>query len=340
MQCILCIPHLIPPRELGDSLWRTVDAPQLKALLAKADWSISEQTDHAALSCTLFGVARQQDWPLAPLLAHHANLDAGSGYWLCATPVHLAAQRNALVLTDPATLAMSAAESAALTATLAAHLRDENITLHAPQAERWYLRCDQPPSMTTTTLSAATGSDVRLLLPQGPDSARWHRILTEMQMLLHAHPVNEARESGGRLPVNSVWLWGGGTLPTPPCARAPFSDVWSDDVSLRALAHYQGCRCAAAPDCIIPDALGKVQGETHLFSYEALETLMREGDVQAWSNAVCVLNRDWFVPLMHALQSRQLGSLTLISANRSGTQQFVMRRGDSLKLWRKNKYLQ
>ncbi|MCB1639923.1 MAG: hypothetical protein KDI15_13865, partial [Thiothrix sp.] len=30
----------------------------------------------------------------------------------------------------------------------------------------------------------------------------------ELQMLLHQHPVNQARERQGQLPVNSLWLWG------------------------------------------------------------------------------------------------------------------------------------
>ena len=66
---------------------------------------------------------------------------------------------------------------------------------------------------------------------------------------------------------------------------------------------------------------------------------MRQGDVQAWSKAVTQLNRDWFIPLADALKSNALTSLTLISTHDAGTQQFVIRRSDSLKFWRKNKYL-
>ena len=42
--------------------------------------------------------------------------------------------------------------------------------------------------------------------------------MNEAQMILHTHPVNAEREARGMPAVNSVWLWGGGTLPaiTPP----------------------------------------------------------------------------------------------------------------------------
>ncbi len=296
--------------------------------------------------CRLFGVARQHDWPLAPLLARHANLDAASGYWLCATPVHLATRRNALVLTDPSALDLDAATSAALAAPLAGHLRDENLTLHAPQPGLWFLHslAHTPPAITTSSLDSVSGRDVRAFLPKGVDSARWHRILTEMQMLLHAHTANDAREARGQLAVNSVWLWGGGTLPPP--AAAPYAAVWSDDACVRALAHHTGCRIEpAVANVSAANITGRdLNNESHFFSLDMLTPAMRQGDLQRWSSTVSTLNRDWFMPLLAALQARRLDTLTVLSGSGSGsdtgTQQFVIRPRDLMKFWRKNNYLQ
>ena len=334
MDCTLFIPHLIPPRELGEALWRRVDAPQLKAMLARATFASNAAVDGEAWLCAAFGIARQRDFPLAPLLANHESLRTDYGYWLNATPVHLETRRKALVLTDPSALAITPHESAAFATTLAEHLREENITLHAPQANRWYLRNDATPAMTTSSLGAVIGRDVRPFLPQGPDSARWHRLLTEIQMLLHVHPLNDVREARGLLPVNSVWLWGGGAMPAP--AAAPFTTVWSDDCIVNALAHHCACPREPRPARITQDTLKK---GSHLFSSELLETHLRRGDAQSWSNAVTALNRDWFSPLLDALKSRRLNKLTIVSTSDAGTQQFVIRRNDSLKFWRKNKYL-
>ncbi len=334
MDCTLFIPHLLPPSVQAEALWRTVDAPQLKTLLARAALVSDAATSAETWLCGAFGIARQQDLPLAALLAAHENLNAGSGYWLNATPVHLETRRNALMLTDPAALEITADESAAFAATLGHHLHEENVTLHAPQPGRWFLRSDATPVMTTSSLDAVTGRDVRLFLPQGPDSARWHRILTEMQMLLHSHPVNDARETRGRLPVNSVWLWGGGTLPAP--VAAPFTTVWSGDWIVRALAHHSGCPCELRPAQIAPETL---KDGSHLLSFEQLETLLRLGDAHAWSNAVTALNRDWFVPLLDALTARRLQSLTVISTHEAGIRKFMVRPIDMMKFWRKSKYL-
>ena len=335
MQCTLYIPHLIPPRDIGDALWRTVDAPQLNTLLARAAFTAHEATGADALLCRTFGIAQQQDWPLAPVLARSEHLAADRGYWLCATPSHLEARRNALVFSDPGLLAMTPIESGAFSRTLADHLREENVTLHAPNPGHWFLQCDTPPAMATTSLDTVTGRDVRPFLPLGPDSARWHRILTEIQMLLQSHPVNDAREAHGQLPVNSVWLWGGGTLPAS--VSTPFASVWSDDACVRALAQHTACSVGFRPTRFTPQTLNN---ESHFFSFESLVRPLRMGDAQGWSTAVTALNRDWFNPLLDALKARLLSTLTLLSVNDAGTQQFVIQPRDLIKFWRKNKYLQ
>lgn len=335
MQCTLHIPSLIPPREVADSVWHALHAPELKTLLGRARYTHEPQTDAAALLCELFGVVRQHDYPLAPLLAQQAGVAVDQGYWLNATPGHLQTRRNALVLADPATLTISAAESSALAATLAEHLREEHITLHAPQPERWFLHCDVPPVMTTSGLGVVAGNDVRAFLPQGADSRRWHRILTEMQMLLHAHPVNEARESLGQTPLNTVWLWSGGTLPAAATKR--FERVLTTDEIAGTLAHHAGCHIDVPPSRLTPETW---DGSSHFCSTALLSAPMRQGDLQAWSAAVTALNADWFQPLLNALKSRRLSELTVLSNDHAGTHRFQIRPQDLIKFWRKNKYLQ
>jgi hypothetical protein len=271
------------------------------------------------------------------MLARQAGLPAQTGYWLCATPVHLETRRNALILSDADALEIGIAEAAALTETLTQHLLGENIALHAPQPQQWFLRSDTQPAMTTSALDRAAGRDVRHQLPQGPDSRRWHRIMTEMQMLLHAHPVNAAREAAGRAPVNSVWLWGGGTLPAP--AAAPFSAVWSNDHTARALAHHTGCRIESSPLRLMPDRMDGADPGAHFFSTRLLIAPLRQGNLSAWSAAVTALDRDWFQPLLQALKARRVSRVQLISNDPTGAHAFVIQPRDLLKFWRKNNYL-
>jgi hypothetical protein len=58
-------------------------------------------------------------------------------------------------------------------------------------------------------------------MPRGDAGRPLRRLQQEMQMLLYTLPVNEERERGGLLPVNSFWASGSGALPPASAARAP-----------------------------------------------------------------------------------------------------------------------
>lgn len=331
MRCTLDIPQLIPPRE-ANAVWHSIDAPALKSLLAGARYTrtpLDTEASRSILGMDTTTIAA------APLLAREDGLPAHEGYWLCATPVHLETRHHALVLGDPAALTLTAAESQALAATLAAHLHGDGIGLHAPQPARWYIHCRAAPDISTGDLDDVIGHDINRRLPQGRDALAWHRRLTELQMLLHTHPVNDAREAAGRPAVNSVWMWGGGLLPAP--AHLPFTAVYSDDPVTRAIARHAGCRIAAAPARWMMDVDTQ---EDCYFSWHALTPLMRRGDLQAWSVAVTALERDWFQPLAAALKARQVSEAMIVTRAQDATHRFICRHSDRYKIFFKNKYLQ
>ena len=47
-------------------------------------------------------------------------------------------------------------------------------------------------------------------LPNGPASAAYRNLLSEIEMALHEHEINQRRSAAGQQPVNSLWIWGGG----------------------------------------------------------------------------------------------------------------------------------
>jgi hypothetical protein len=75
-------------------------------------------------------------------------------------------------------------------------------------------------------------------LPEGDEGRRWRVLGNEAQIILHNHPRNAARIAAGKLPVNSLWFWGGGALPDSVQARAKV--VLNADEELLALAQLAG----------------------------------------------------------------------------------------------------
>ena len=61
----------------------------------------------------------------------------------------------------------------------------------------------------TVSPDALAGQNIAGWWPDGEAWLAWRRILNEIQMVWHNHPVNEARIERGLLPVNGVWLYGG-----------------------------------------------------------------------------------------------------------------------------------
>jgi hypothetical protein len=96
---------------------------------------------------------------------------------------------------------------------------------------RGYLRSDTP--MPTALLSPANinGRDLRDRLPTDPTATNYHRLLSEIQMILHNSPVNQQRAEQGKRAINSLWIWGGGTAsPDQPRDIPP---LFADDAVFR-----------------------------------------------------------------------------------------------------------
>ncbi len=209
MQLLLTIPGLLAPRARADG--RAPHLPHLTRLLA-AGAAVREPDGIGAALAPHYGIARGNDWPLAAVRIKALGVDPGNAYWLAADPVTLVAGHDDVHLAG-AVRDLAAEEAAALIDTLNAHFAADGIAFVAPRPDAWFVRAAIAPAITTRPLDAVAGRTLRECLPQGSDAGTWRRWQNEIQMLLHEHPVNAARERAGRAPANSVWLADGGSHP-------------------------------------------------------------------------------------------------------------------------------
>jgi len=205
---LFLIPHLFPSARLLEAATQDLRLPALQTLLARGTRQSSPAEGMEAVLCEALGIARQQDWPVAPISLEADGGVAGEAYWLRADPVHLRVMRDRIVLADSDTLELTQPEADALTAAIDQHF-GAGLSPIACHPKRWYLRLDAAPRLTTHARSVAVGCDIDPLLPHGDDAMQFRAWLNEVQMLLHDHPVNLAREARGALPINALWLWGG-----------------------------------------------------------------------------------------------------------------------------------
>lgn len=88
----------------------------------------------------------------------------------------------------------------------------------------WLAPEAQLRSISPAAVSALSVSD---WWPQADSMKTWRKLLNEVQMIWHAHPVNEQRTALGLAPINSLWLYGGasGWKPTPSAIPSQYIDT-------------------------------------------------------------------------------------------------------------------
>jgi len=295
----LIVPYLFPPARLLEAAVQDLRLPAFETLLARGRHAACAAEGVEAQVCIELGIPRQQDFPVAPITLLADNGVAGKDYWLRADPVHLRVMRDRIVLADSGVLGLSQPEADALALSISDHFG----AAFSPQPlhpARWYLRFDQAPRLSTTSLSIAVGCDIDPLLPKGEDAMLFRTRLNELQMLLFEHSVNQAREARGELMVNSLWLWGGGCLPAIP--QLPVSKtvvtLYSNDADVAALGRFREVDPAAMPSLFSAGLLG----ENNLIVLNQLKEAGQYGDAFGWREAISALERDWFAPLLQHLR--------------------------------------
>ena len=333
MHCTLLVPGLLPPSDPDGAPISDLPVPALTRLLARGRCVTLAALGMEAWLCQAFEVERQHDWPVAPLTLAADGGDPGNAYWLRCDPVHLNTQRGQLVLACDNTSAPTADEARTLSATLNAHFAQDGLTFHSPHPARWYLRLEHTPALITHALPEVAGKDINRYLPEGNDGLHWHQVLNEIQMLLHAHPVNRAREARGAPEINSVWLWGGGVRPA--VRGGHFTSVWSDDALALALAAQSNLAARAPPghaSSVLDDAAGGA--EKPLVVLPQLRAATLDGAADRWITLLNTFERDWFAPLYAALRKRQLSALTLVVPGANDCRRYDIAPRDVWKFWR------
>ncbi|MEJ2760323.1 MAG: hypothetical protein P8126_01960 [Gammaproteobacteria bacterium] len=330
----LFIPGLLgPAAPLADS-----DLPPLPALslvLGRARRRRTRERDYHRQLCDLMGLdaAEDRDVPAAAVTRLIDGEEHPDGLWMRADPVHLSADRDRLVLIDASVFKVSQHDALAVATEVQRVLDGEGWRLEVPFPDRWYIRLDADPGVTTTDPLNAGGRDVDPCLPRGREARRMHRLLNEIQMQLHDADINREREARGDLPINSVWFWGTGALPDVPPRR--WSAVYSDDVFVRGLAMlsmtpWHGLPASAAE---VLDAAG--EKSDLLIVLEHCRLPAQYGDLPRWGDALAELEDEWFGPLLQSLREGTIQSLTLITGNDS----FHLNRPALKKFWRRPRSL-
>lgn len=265
--------------------------PRMPAL----QWLAGRAASRAEIECTwrewlldAAGAGRRllEDWPAGPCLRVVEEGERPQGQWAVAEPVHFLTALDHLRLAPLGAIALTDGEAAALAESLRSHLAGTPFTLETVTAEHWSLGCTQPLAIASRDPVDAVGCNVRDLLPEGPDGRTVRGLMNELQMVLHDHPVNAARERAGQPAVNALWLWGFGAA--APARVVTLPALATDDFWLRGLWRAQ--RAPVGPLAAMADLIAAARGVA------CIAVAGRQGDAPLES-----LEESLFRPLQRAI---------------------------------------
>ncbi|RUL72445.1 phosphoglycerate mutase [Dyella choica] len=165
--------------------------------------------------------------------------DAGDACWLSADPAWVQPDMTGARLLACGQLPLGLDEAEELAEPLQAMFAEEGMRLEVSSAHRWHLRLPAQSALPEFAApETALGEDLYEHLPQGAQARRWRVLFNEVQVLLHQHPLNAQRRERGLPPINSLWFWGGGVLPSR--VDTALRGVIGDDLLLLALAKRAG----------------------------------------------------------------------------------------------------
>ena len=294
--------------------------------------------------CTSAGAESVEDWlheafelgdaPLAAgaLTLLGANGDPGTRSWLRADPVHLRLMRDRLVLAPAAALAIERGDAEALCEALNRHLAPR-LSVQVVDAERWVASADADYAVQVDPPLAHAGRDVALPPPTATSA-----LLNEAQMVLHAHPVNEAREARGEPSVNSLWFWGSGRVPAVSSGR--WHSVNADDPLVVGLGRAAGIRHRSLPASAGAWLDRAPEEGRHLLLLDALRAPLALEQAGEYRDALARMERDWFTPLLGALREGRVGMVTIHVPDAAESLAYETIRADLRRFWRRPRALQ
>ncbi len=235
---------------------------------------------------------------------------ASESLWM-ATPLHLAAGLTTLHFDPRGLLRLSPAELQSLALDFQRTFHD--LSLVPLASGDFLLLQDSVPATITTDPARIVGGHVADALPRGEGASRLRRLGAEIEMWLHGHPVNLARE----LPISTLWIWGGGAYaPLARSAPDPLALAFGSDSYLGGL--WRLCGGEPRP---LPRQLDATYAGSVVLVVETGRMSLEEIDYR------------FVVPALEALQRRAVERVSILANDRALTLSASGRR----KFWRRGR---
>ncbi len=310
MSLTLVVPGLNWPHPMADGpTWPVPDCPALHALRRFGRHHDAAIPTLSALYGQLIG---------ADSLLVQAKRQLGlpeSQAAFFASPLTQRLDLHSMSVLAGASLAIQASEARQLCADLSQFLADSGWHWHPYQADLWLVCCDEAPSWQPAPVLDVVGQVAAADQTNDAPSMALLQIQTEIQMFLHNHTINTARQRTGQPTLNGVWFWRDLAVSGSRFADAAIA---RDNGLLPALPQQQPVPYDYAACQRWQEEAGLTAVPETVLVLEDLLLPSVFGDIWAWQDALVDLDRRFWAPAWAALRSGSLKRLTLLCHGHKG----------------------
>ncbi|RCS59602.1 hypothetical protein [Parvibium lacunae] len=331
-------------------LWRT--------LLNRASHTLHDHCTRAHQPTSFFddwlkqhffsAATHSADLPYATLRLHQAKnlppavaLQNPAAYqWFCCDPVHLQLTTSHVELGQTITT-MSTEEADALARAIEPILLAANLFLWCPTPDQWLLasplNADGSPNLNLRTChpTLAKDNNIHDFLPRDYSpkihqpankhgtARQWRRILNEIEMTWHDHPVNQSRQAQQLPAINSVWLYGSSLIQEHELPHSPFLQIQSNDATVNQIRASLG-----------PQTDHAIAVEQSLYLYNDCWQATQQNDDRQWIKAWHTNLINYIEPHLALLRQGVIDELELLIDQVDACQQLTLGRFQLHQFWR------
>ncbi|MET0063109.1 MAG: hypothetical protein ABW176_12535 [Candidatus Thiodiazotropha endolucinida] len=282
----LLLPDILWPQEENKLEKPPVRPTRLEKYLTRSRVVPFQGNDLTETMFNLFGIASDSgsDYPVGAVSYFGYGGEPANRCWAKATPVHLMADGDRVLLFGPDQLDIKPNEAESIARDFNDHFKPDGLSLLIQYQDDWYLQLPVCPELTTYDIDFVVGRHIENYLPNGTDRPAWVNIFNETQMLFHQSGVNQQRMALGRATINGLWFSGFGGLPAP---GQGYGAIYSSLPLAKGLArlsntiHYE-------PQNYF-DEIGCIDGET-IIVYMGFADSKRTLDLAQWEDALMHTN--------------------------------------------------